>query len=233
MFFVVLSGKGGTGKSTFSINLALRLLRSGYNVGILDCDITTPNVPRMLGLGKVLLKVEDRKGDERIVPIDIQGLRVISVGLDVRENQGIEWGGERVSKIVEEMVNGVHWGDLDYMVIDMPPGTSDEIISVMDMLPKAKAIIVMIPTVTAAMDAGRVLYLLTKKKNKVLGIVENMSDIFDETQAPELAKKYDVPYLGQIPFIRGIAHRMASGDNVLNQYQAFETIYGKIMEGSR
>jgi len=222
---IILSGKGGTGKSTFSLNLALHLADQGHKVGLLDCDLTSPNIPRMLGLGKTRLIAE-----QVIDPIVLDnGLKVMSIGFDAADNQGILWEGYRIRGIVEELITGVGWGELDYLIVDMPPGSSDDLIETIKDLPNSQAVIVTIPSVTAQMDATKLLYLLNLKQMNVAGVVENMSGLFGIGNGKCLADEYKVPFLGEIEFHKDVPELMAKGSNVLRNHKDFISVVTELM----
>ena len=224
---LVLSGKGGTGKSTVAVNLALSLCRSGHSVGLLDCDLTTPNIPKMLGMGKTKLIA-----DQVIDPIEVMpNLKVMSVGFDASDNQGILWDGMRIRNIVRELVNGVGWGELDYLIVDMPPGNSDDLMEAIQDLPNAYAVVVMIPSVTAQMDASKLIEVLKLKSIPILGVIENMSKLFGDGLGEELAVRYEVPFLGKLEFHSEVPKAMANGDNILNDFSDFVDIVTKLEWG--
>ena len=224
---LILSGKGGTGKSTVSVNLALRLCNEGHRVGLLDCDLTTPNIPKMLGMGKVKLIA-----DQVIDPVVINdNLKVMSVGFDASDNQGILWDGSRIRAIVGELINGVGWGELDYLIVDMPPGSSDDLIEAIQDLPNSYAIIVMIPSVTAQMDASKLIKVLKLKDIPILGVIENMSKLFGDGLGEELANEYEIPFLGKLEFHPEVPKEMARGNNILGEFDDFEIVMTKLTWG--
>ena len=210
---VVASGKGGVGKSTISVNLALTLAQSGASVGIIDADIYGPSVPTMLGLkGKrpSLQKIDDK---HKIVPVTYNDIKVMSIGFLVEEKQAVVWRGAMVTSALRQFVTDVLWGDLDYLVIDLPPGTGDIHLTLAQLVPVTGAIIVTTPQEVALADARKALsmFMLEQINIPILGIVENMAyfippdmpdkryAIFGEGGAQRLAEEYDTEVLGQIP----------------------------------
>ncbi len=210
---VVASGKGGVGKSTVSVNLALTLAQSGASVGIMDADIYGPSIPTMLGLkGKrpSLQKVEDK---HKIVPVQYNDIKVMSIGFLIEEKQAVVWRGAMVTSALRQFVTDVLWEDLDYLVIDMPPGTGDIHLTLSQLVPITGAIIVTTPQEVALADARKALSMFTMEQIHIpiLGIVENMAyfippdmpekryAIFGEGGARKLAEEYDTEVLGNIP----------------------------------
>jgi len=223
---LILSGKGGTGKSTVAVNMALALAKQGKAVGLLDCDLTTPNVPKMLNMGKTKLVA-----DQVIDPVRISSnLKVMSIGFDAHEQQGIVWDGGRIRNIVSELISGVGWGKLDYLIVDMPPGSSDDLIETIKDLPNAYAVVVMIPSVTAKMDAAKLLNVLRLKQVNVAGVIENMTGFFGNGLGVELAKEFKVKFLGAIPADPDIPKAMAEGKNILQDSDEFNNILNSVIK---
>ncbi len=216
---VVLSGKGGVGKSTVAANLAAALALAGRKVGLLDVDVHGPSVTEMLGLrGATLMATEDG----RIRPVDADGVKVMSVGLAVEDpDAAIIWRGPMKLGVIQQFLSQVDWGELDYLVVDAPPGTGDEPLTVCQSLPDPLgAIVVTTPQKVAAADVSRSLAFCDQLAFPVVGIVENMSgfvcphcgervEIFSSGGAAVLAEKYDAPILGRIPLDPAVC---ASGD---------------------
>ena len=202
----VASGKGGVGKSTTSTNLALALAALGKRVGVLDADIYGPSQPRMLGItGK-----PGSPDGKKLMPMENFGIKVMSMGFLVDEDAPMIWRGPMVQSAIQQMLNDVEWGELDYLVVDLPPGTGDAQLTMAQRVPLAGAVIVSTPQDIALLDARKALNMFRKVDVPVLGIVENMSyfacphcgersDIFSHGGARETAEKYGVDFLGEIP----------------------------------
>ncbi|WP_169569864.1 iron-sulfur cluster carrier protein ApbC [Sneathiella limimaris] len=202
----VASGKGGVGKSTCSVNLALGLQAQGLNVGILDADIYGPSLPRMLGLtGKP--KTTDGK---KLEPMEKWGLKVMSMGFLVEEDTPMIWRGPMVMSALQQMIFDVNWGELDVLVVDMPPGTGDAQLTMAQRVPLTGAVIVSTPQDIALLDARKGLNMFRKVEVPVLGVIENMSyflcpscgdrsDIFGHGGAKQTAEQLGVDFLGEVP----------------------------------
>ena len=201
----VSSGKGGVGKSTVCVNLAVALARDGAKVGILDADIYGPNIPRMMGVMEA-----PRVVDERIIPLEAHGVKVMSLGFIIERDQPAIWRGPIVMKIITQVLGDVEWGDLDYLFVDMPPGTGDAQLSLVQATQVHGAIIVTTPQEVAVGDALRGAKMFQRVGVPVLGIVENMSwlecphcgkptALFGSGGGERLAKELELPLLGQIP----------------------------------
>ena len=201
----VSSGKGGVGKSTTSVNLALALSALGWRVGILDADIYGPSVPRLLGL-----KGKPESEGRTLKPLTAYGLKAMSIGFLVDEEEAIIWRGAMVVQAIQQLMRDVAWGELDCLVVDMPPGTGDVQLSMAQNVPLAGAVIVSTPQDLALIDARRGVAMFKKVEVPVLGIVENMSyflcphcggrtDIFAHGGARDAAAKFGVPFLGEVP----------------------------------
>jgi ATP-binding protein involved in chromosome partitioning len=207
----VASGKGGVGKSTVAVNLALALQQLGRQVGLLDADVYGPSVPVMLGL-------TERPGadeEKRIEPIERHGLRAISMGLFVEQAKPIIWRGPMITKLLVEFVRNVLWGDLDYLVIDMPPGTGDAQLTICQQVPLAGGVIVTTPQEVALLDVKRGVTMFREVNVPVVGVIENMSyhtcgkcgakhDLFGTGGGAQMARKFGIPFLGSLPLLREI-----------------------------
>ena len=215
----VASGKGGVGKSTVAANLALALVREGARVGLLDADIYGPSIPIMMGARDA----QPRMQDDRIVPIEAHGLRLMSIGFLAGPEAPVVWRGPMVHKMVSQFLGGVAWGELDYLVIDLPPGTGDAQLTLTQSAPLSGAVIVTTPQDVALEDVYRGVRMFEQVKVPILGIVENMSyfacshcgqreEIFAHGGGRRAAEKYKVPFLGEIPIVSAIR---AAGDNGL------------------
>ncbi len=191
----VTSGKGGVGKSTVSVNLAIALAQEGARVGLLDADILGPNIPMMMGVGK-MPPIQDRK----MTPAEAHGVKFISMDFLVKPDQPLIWRGPMLHGAIQQLLTDVAWGDLDYLVVDLPPGTGDAQLTLAQVLPVTGAIVVTQPMQVAAADALRGLIMFEKLDVPILGVVENMSGDFFGTGAGEkLAAEQGVHYLGSVP----------------------------------
>lgn len=202
----IASGKGGVGKSTVTVNLAAALHSGGHSVGILDCDIYGFSIPRMVGAENAEPAVQDGK----IIPILAHGMKVISMGNFVHGNVPVIWRGPMLGKALRQLLTDVEWGQPDYLLLDLPPGTGDIALDVAQLLPNANVIIVTTPQAVAAGVASRAGQMARKTNQSILGVVENMSAficsgcgektaIFGEGGGSCLADELEVPLLGQIP----------------------------------
>lgn len=214
----VVSGKGGVGKSTVSANLALALAQQGAKVGLMDADIYGPSVPIMFGVrGERPMMVEiANKG--MIVPLEKYGIKLMSIGLLVDEKNAVVWRGPMASSAIRQFVTDVYWDELDYLVIDMPPGTGDIHLTLMQLVPVTGAVIVTTPQDVALADAKKGIAMFSQAQLNVpiIGLVENMSYftpaelpnnkyyIFGKEGGRRLADEYDLPFLGEIPLVQGI-----------------------------
>ena len=218
----VASGKGGVGKSTTSVNFALALKDQGLKVGILDADIYGPSLPRLMGLSGQPQQLAGNKLD----PMRRHGLKVMSMGFLVDEETPMIWRGPMVISAISQMLKDVAWGELDVLVVDMPPGTGDAQLTMAQQVPLAGAVIVSTPQDLALIDARKGLNMFTKVNVPVLGIVENMStficpdcggrsDIFGHGGAREEAEKLGVPFLGEVPLTMALREASDNGEPVV------------------
>ncbi|MDP9441527.1 MAG: Mrp/NBP35 family ATP-binding protein, partial [Actinomycetota bacterium] len=202
----IASGKGGVGKSSVTVNLALALARHGHEVAIFDADVYGFSVPKMLGLDQDPVVI-----DGMIVPPVAYGVKTFSMGFLVEEDQPVIWRGPMLHKYLEQFLTDVYWGDLDYLLIDMPPGTGDVAISMAQYLPRAEVYLVTTPQPAAQRVAQRAAFMATKVNLKVAGVIENMSwftgddgkryDLFGRGGGADLAEKLGVPLVGQVPLV--------------------------------
>lgn len=205
---VVMSGKGGVGKSTVAANLAFGLADTGWRVGLLDVDIHGPSIPKLLHLEGTGLCMEN----DRILPVEIGTLKVMSVGFMLEHaDDAVIWRGPMKISVIQQMLNDVAWGELDCLVVDCPPGTGDEPLSICQMLGDADgAVIVTTPQQVAASDVAKSINFCRQLKFPIVGLIENMSgfvcphcgevtDIFASGGGEALASRYDIPFLGKIP----------------------------------
>lgn len=215
----VVSGKGGVGKSTVSANLALALAEGGAKVGLMDADIYGPSQHIMFGIrGERPMMIDDGTGKGKIVPIEKYGIKVMSIGLLIDEKQAVVWRGPMVSSAIRQFVSDVDWGELDYLIIDMPPGTGDIHLTIVQNVPVTGVIVVTTPQLVALADAkkGVAMFGQASLKVPVIGLVENMS-YFTPAELPEnkyyifgkdggkhLADEFDIALLGQIPIVQSI-----------------------------
>jgi ATP-binding protein involved in chromosome partitioning len=222
---LVASGKGGVGKSTVAANLALALQLKGAKTGLLDADIYGPSLPMMFGLEGARPKAsKTTDGKTKIEPIERFGIKLLSIGFFTDPNQPIPWRGPMVSAAIKQLFNDADWGDLDYLVVDLPPGTGDVHITIAQNYPVAGAVIVTTPQNVALADAqkGIAMFMMDTIKIPLLGIVENMA-YFTPAELPEnkyyifgkdggkrLAEKFNAPFLGELPLIKSISD---AGDN--------------------
>lgn len=215
---VIASGKGGVGKSTVAANLAVAVAATGAKVGLIDADIFGPSIPKMLNVEFDQPMVKNVDGKDMIVPVEHYGVKVLSIGFFVDDKQPVIWRGPMASGALKQLIEQGDWGDLDYLFIDTPPGTSDIHITLVQEIQVTGAVIVSTPQKVALADAIKGLNMFTNEKINVpvLGLVENMSwftpkelpgnkyFIFGKEGCKELAKSMNVPLLGQIPIVQGI-----------------------------
>jgi ATP-binding protein involved in chromosome partitioning len=212
------SGKGGVGKTTLAVNLALALQKLGHKVGLLDADVYGPNVPLMLGTN-----AQPRvMGDNRIEPLEIHGLKVISVGFLNPGDKPLIWRGPMLHSIIRQFLGSVIWGELDYLVIDLPPGTGDVALSLIQTVPLTGAIVVSTPSDVSLQDARKAIEMFRQMKVDLVGVVENMSyfvcphcqheiDIFSRGGAQKTAQQFGVAFLGGIQLDSDIRQSTDSG----------------------
>lgn len=201
----VFSGKGGVGKTTVAVNIAYTLQYEGYATGILDADITGPNVPKMLNVEDDLIFL-----DEKITPFQKYGAKMISMASMIKSGQPLIWRGPMRSKVINQFLADVDWGELDYLIADLPPGTGDEILTIAQEMKPDYAVIVTTPQEVSVLDAERAINMARKLEIPYIGVVENMSgfvcphcsaviDLFGSGGGKKLADDYGVEFLGSIP----------------------------------
>lgn len=221
----VFSGKGGVGKSTISSNLAISLAALGYKVGLLDADIHGPSMPKMFGVEDAHPQMEDIDGKQYLIPIEKYGVKMLSIGFFVDPNNAIVWRGSMASNALKQLISDAYWGDLDYFVMDLPPGTSDIHLTLVQTLGITGSVIVTTPQDVALADARKGVNMFTNEKVNVpvLGLVENMA-WFTPTELPDnkyyifgkdggkrLAEELNIPLLGQIPIVQTIREHGDAG----------------------
>ncbi len=224
----VSSGKGGVGKSTVAVNLAVTLARKGYKVGLLDADIFGPSLPKMLNEEEARPFLEPVDGKEMIVPVEKYGVKMLSIGFFVNKDEAVVWRGAMAGNALKQLIGDANWGELDYFLIDFPPGTSDIHLTLVQTLAITGAVVVSTPQKVALADAKKGINMFTNEKVNVpiLGLVENMS-WFTPAELPEnkyyifgkggckaLAKQMNVPLLGEIPLVQSICEGGDSGKPV-------------------
>lgn len=203
---LIASGKGGVGKSTVTTNLAVALSQRGHRVGVVDADVWGFSIPRMLGVKRPPLVI-----DQMIVPVEANGVRCISMGFFAREDQPVIWRGPMLHKALEQFLTDVFWDDPDYLLIDLPPGTGDISLSLAQFLPRGEVYVVTTPQPAAQKVAQRAAFMAEKVRLEVRAVIENMSwfvgddgkryEIFGSGGGAELAEQLDVPLIGQLPLV--------------------------------
>ena len=221
----VASGKGGVGKSTVTANLAVSLAKMGFKVGLLDADVYGPSIPMMLGVAEERPKSVGVDDKSYIQPVESYGVKTLSIGFFTNANQAVIWRGPMAAKALNQLIFESYWGELDFLLIDLPPGTGDIHLSIMQALPITGAVVVSTPQKIALADARRGVAMFQQENINVpvLGIVENMAYftpaelpnnkyyIFGKEGAKSLAEELKVPFLGEIPLVQGICEAGDSG----------------------
>ncbi len=228
----IFSGKGGVGKSTVTSNLAVALARQGYKVGLLDADIYGPSMPKMFHCEDARPVAEEVDGKDRIAPIVVsEGIKMLSIGFFVRPDQALLWRGTMASNALKQLLTEGHWGELDYLLIDMPPGTGDIALTLVQTLPLTGAIVVTTPQEVALVDAmkGINLFQTDPVNVPILGLVENMSwftpaelpdnkyYIFGRDGGKRLAEQFNIPLLGQLPLVQSVCEAGDAGEPIAAQ----------------
>ncbi len=200
----VASGKGGVGKSTVAVNLAVALAQSGARVGLMDADIYGPNIPTMMGVERMPNPKEDK-----LIPAEAYNVKMMSMGFLVKPGQPLIWRGPMLNSAIRQFLSDVEWGELDYLIIDLPPGTGDAPLSLAQALPLSGVVIVTLPQNVSLEDASRGLQMFAQLEVPILGVIENMSyltlpdgtkmDVFGQGGGQQLASNYNVPFLGAVP----------------------------------
>jgi len=203
------SGKGGVGKSTISVNIAVALAQSGARVGLMDADIYGPNTPTMLGVDQL-----PPPNGQRLIPADVYGIKLISMGLLVKPGQPLIWRGPMLNSAIRQFLGDVDWGELDYLIVDLPPGTGDAALSLAQALPLSGAVIVTLPQLVSLEDATRGLNMFKQLEVPILGVIENMSyldlpdgtrmDLFGSGGGENLANATGTTFLGKVPINQNV-----------------------------
>jgi len=218
---LVASGKGGVGKSSVAINLAATLARRGAVTGLLDADIYGPSIPTMMGVSKQP-QVIDIDGEQKMIPVEAHGVGLISIGFFLEPAQAVMWRGPMLHKALDQFTSDVHWGEMDYLIVDVPPGTGDVHLSFSQMVKATGAVLVTTPQTVALADVIRGRNMFETVKIPVLGLVENMSyfvcdqcdkehDIFSRGGGAKFASKLKIPFLGEVPLMADIRQSCDDG----------------------
>ncbi len=240
------SGKGGVGKSTVTANLAVTLSHKGYNVGLLDADILGYSIPQIMGIKNERPMVV---GEQIIIPIEKNGVKIMSMGNLVNENQALVWRGPILSGILEQFLRDVSWGNLDFLLLDLPPGTGDIPLSLMQQVKNTKFVIVTTPQITAKDVAKRLGFMAKKTNTEVVGVIENMSYficdkcnekhyIFGKGEGQRLSQELGVDFLGEIPLLKEIRKSGDKGsipalDNESIAKKSYELIGENIIKNTK
>ncbi len=242
----IFSGKGGVGKSTVSANLAIALTQAGYKVGLLDADIFGPSQPKMFGCEDARPILEEVGDRELITPIERYGVRLLSIGFFVNPESPVLWRGSMASNALKQLISETHWGELDYLLIDMPPGTSDIHLTLVQTLGLTGAVIVTTPQQVALADAIKGIGMFADEQVQVpiLGLIENMAwftpaelpqnkyYIFGRDGGRELAEELDIPLLGQIPLIQSVCEAGDAGAPAALEQESLLGIYFRTLANS-
>lgn len=214
----IASGKGGVGKSTVTANLALALANTGARVGLMDADVYGPSIPTILGIQSQ----PEVDAQNRITPVEQYGVKVVSMGFFMKPEDAVVWRGPMLHKTVEQFLGGVVWGELDYLLVDLPPGTGDVQLSLCQLIPITGAVIVSTPQDVALNVAQKAIAMFNKLKAPILGVIENMShyvcahcgqrdDIFGSGGVRQIAQRLNIPFLGEIPLATPIREASDAG----------------------
>jgi ATP-binding protein involved in chromosome partitioning len=239
----VASGKGGVGKSTVAVNLALALAGLGNRVGLLDADVYGPSVPHMLGLHERPQSTDEK----RIIPLERFGLKVISMGLFIDDGTPVIWRGPMINKLLTQFLREVEWGELEYLVLDLPPGTGDAQLTITQQVPLTGGVIVTTPQDVALEDVKRGVTMFQQVNAPVLGVIENMSyhictgcghraELFGHGGGERMAAQFSIPFLGEIPLVRDIREAGDTGKPIVAanpehpQSHAFHAIAQRVVE---
>jgi len=218
----IASGKGGVGKSTVSANLALALAATGAKVGIMDADVYGPSIPTILGT----TEMPELTDEQRIIPVQRSGVAVVSMAFFMKPDEAVIWRGPMLHKTVQQFLGGVEWGQLDYLIVDLPPGTGDVQLSLCQSIPLAGAVIVSTPQDVALNVAQKAIVMFKKLNTPILGIIENMSEyvcphcgareeIFGSGGARQTAERLGIPFLGEIPLATAVRQTSDAGTPIV------------------
>jgi ATP-binding protein involved in chromosome partitioning len=221
----VASGKGGVGKSTVAVNIAVALAQAGAAVGLLDADVYGPNVPTMMGVDQLPAPPDD---NGQLTPAEAHGVKLMSIGFLVKPEQAMVWRGPMLHNAIRQFIQDVKWGELDYLIVDMPPGTGDVQLSMAQTTPLSGAVIVTLPQSVSVDDARRGIEMFRQLQVPIMGVVENMSylitpdgqkmDVFGEGGGERLAKEFDVNYIGAIPMDPEVRVGGDSGEPIVERF---------------
>lgn len=228
----VHSGKGGVGKTFVAVNLAMAMIKKGFKVGILDADVDCPNVMKMLKLeGKLIANA-----NKKMIPLEKFGLKIVSLAPMLEsDEEAVLWRGPIVSRVVEQLLHDTEWGELDYLVVDLPPGTSDIPLSVLQMLGDARVLVVTTPHELAVMDARRSIRMVQKLHCEVAGIIENMAgDVFgsagENKLAADAALELAIPLLGTIELKGMYAENPQSGETAIDRDPYLAELFSNVVQ---
>ncbi|MEN7549539.1 Mrp/NBP35 family ATP-binding protein [Rapidithrix thailandica] len=240
----IASGKGGVGKSTVTSNLALALAESGSKVGIIDADIFGPSIPVMFNTESAKPGVVKMEGKNMIIPIEQYGIKLLSIGYLAPAEDAVVWRGPMASSALKQFLTDTHWGELDYLLIDLPPGTSDIHLTLVQTVPLTGAVIVTTPQKVALADATKGISMFRQQQINVpvLGVVENMA-YFTPEELPDnkyylfgqdggklLARRYEIPFLGEIPIVQSIRESGDKGEPAIMHHEASSLAFRQIAQ---